>query len=64
MLDSIDAYGALLAPAAANNFRRWPILQDTQNRFHTGKFKSYEDAVRSLKIWYRYRMNWIDGMLK
>ena len=64
MLDSMDVYAERLAPAAENNYRRWPILQDTQNRFHSGKFRNYREAVLSLKIWYRYRMNWIDSAVK
>lgn len=64
VLDSVGVFAERLAPAAENNYRRWPILQDTQNRFHSGRFKNYREAVLSLKRWIRFRLNWIDEMQK
>ena len=64
VLDSVGVFAERLAPAAENNYRRWPILQDTQNRFHSGRFKNYGEAVLSLKRWIRFRLNWIDEMQK
>lgn len=60
MLDSIDVFSQQLSPAAENNYRRWPILQDTENKFHLKKYNNYLDAANALKRWYKQRIEWID----
>jgi len=58
--DSLPIYGKNLEKAAKNNFRRWPILESTENWTHITKYNSYEEAVQHLQKWISDRMDWID----
>jgi hypothetical protein len=62
VLDSIDVYRNMLHTPAQNNFKRWPILEDTTYRLHLHSYKSYPEAVDSLKSWIKRRLDWIDNV--
>lgn len=63
-IDSLSFYGEHLKLAAENNFKRWPILQDTNLRYHPYSYSSYNDAVVALKNWIETRISWIDYKTK
>lgn len=63
VIDSLDNYAVKMAPAAENNFKRWDVLADTTNNWHTKSYPSYNSAVRDLKKWIRNRINWIEKNL-
>ena len=63
-IDSLSFYGEHLKLAAENNFKRWPILQDTSLRYHPYSYSSYNDAVVALKNWIETRISWIDYKTK
>jgi hypothetical protein len=60
ILDYIDESVPLLEQAQANNFQRWPILDQWvwPNAVVTG---SYEGEVQYLKDWLRARIDWMDA---
>lgn len=59
-LDSIDSMSEKLERASANEFKKWPILEnDSRWPFHE-KFDSYQDAVDDLKSWIEARIQWVD----
>lgn len=60
----IDSTAAFLQRAADNNFKRWKVLQSTENRYHTKSFKDYNEAINNTKKWFNKRFNWIDNQLK
>lgn len=60
----IDSTAAFLQRAADNNFKRWKVLQSTENKYHTKSFKSYNEAINNTKNWFNKRINWIDSQLK
>lgn len=63
-INSLSFYGEHLKLAAENNFKRWPILQDTNLRYHPYSYSSYNDAVVALKNWIETRISWIDYKTK
>jgi len=63
VLDSADVAYAMLENTAANNFKRWDILESTENKFHKNSYRSYSEAVEDLKAWIRARLAWIDDNL-
>ncbi|MBP5247966.1 MAG: CotH kinase family protein [Fibrobacter sp.] len=63
VIDSIDAIYPRMKKVAANEYKRWPVLeQDDQWPFSQG-FDSYTDAVDSLKSWIAQRILWMDENL-
>jgi hypothetical protein len=61
--DSIRKYAKELAPAAKNEFKRWPVLENTENWTYKEAYDSYDEAVDSLNSWINQRMDWIDNHL-
>lgn len=62
-IDSATVYAKMLQPAAKNEFKRWPVLENTENWMYTESFNSYNEAVDSLKSWIQQRITWIDANL-
>ena len=61
--DSISKYAAELAPATRNEFKRWPVLENTENWTYKEAYDSYDEAVDSLNSWIKQRIEWIDNHL-
>lgn len=61
--DSIRKYANELAPATKNEFKRWPVLENTENWTYKEAYDSYDEAVDSLNSWINQRMDWIDHHL-
>jgi len=59
-LDSIDAMSERLAKASANEFKKWPVLDNNSDWPFLEKYDSYQDAVDALKSWIETRIQWID----
>jgi hypothetical protein len=59
-IDTADSIYVLLQAAAANNFKKWKILKNTQLVYHHHAYATYKDAVEDLKDWIRKRITWID----
>lgn len=61
--DSIRKYAQELEPATKNEFKRWPILENTENWTYKEAYDSYDEAVDTLNSWITQRIEWIDGHL-
>lgn len=57
--DSISKYARAVKPYTANDFKRWPILNSTENWAHKEAYNSYEEAIDSLNSWIKQRIHWI-----
>lgn len=62
-MDSIPVYRDMLEKAMKNEFKRWPVLQNTENWTYPQAYGSYDEAVDSLQSWIRQRIDWIDESL-
>ena len=60
VLDMIDESSAKLKKAVVNNFKRWDILQETENGFFIS-YESYDAAVDDLKDWVKKRLRWVNA---
>ena len=58
--DSINKYAKELAPATKNEFKRWPVLENTENWTYKEAYSSYNEAIDSLNSWITQRYQWID----
>ena len=61
--DSIRKYSKALKPATKNEFKRWPVLKNTETWTYKEAYSSYDEAVDSLNSWINQRMDWIDNHL-
>jgi hypothetical protein len=62
--DSIRKYAKELSPAAKNEFKRWPVLENTENWTYKEAYGSYGEAIDSLNSWIKQRIEWIDQNLQ
>jgi len=58
--DSISKYAQTIQNYANNDFKRWPILESTENEFHKEAYNSYQEAIDSLNSWIVQRLQWIN----
>lgn len=61
--DSIDVYAKEIQSATKNEFKRWPVLGNTENWTYKEAYKTHKEAVDSLKSWITQRISWIDKNL-
>ncbi|MBR2058746.1 MAG: CotH kinase family protein [Fibrobacter sp.] len=61
--DSIRKYAKELSPAAKNEFKRWPVLENTENWTYKEAYGSYGEAIDSLNSWIKQRIEWISHHL-
>lgn len=58
--DSISKYAQMVKPYTTNDFKRWPILNSTENWAHKEPYNSYDEAIDSLNSWISQRIQWIN----
>ena len=58
--DSTNKYAKELVAATENEFKRWPVLGNTENWTYKEPYSSYSEAIDSLNSWIRQRYSWID----
>jgi hypothetical protein len=61
LIDSIPVYRSIIERAVNNEYRRWPILSNTENWALKDSYDSYDDAVETMASWMRKRYEWIDS---
>lgn len=61
--DSIKKYASQISAAAQNEFRRWPVLENTENWTYKEAYDSYDEAIDSLNSWITQRIDWISKNL-
>ncbi len=63
IIDSIPLYKASIDKVVRNEYKRWPILQNTENWALRDPYDSYNEAVEAMIEWMTRRYDWIDKNL-
>lgn len=63
LIDSIPLYVTPIRKAIRNEYKRWPILKNTENWALKDPYDSYEEAVGAMKSWMEKRYQWINDNL-
>ncbi len=63
LIDSIPVYRSIIERAVENEYRRWPILENTENWALKDPYGSYDEAVDAMTTWMKERYGWIDGQI-
>jgi hypothetical protein len=58
--DSISKYAQATQYYAKNDFKRWPVLGSTENKYHKEGYNSYKEAIDSLNSWIKQRLQWMN----
>ena len=61
LIDSIPVYRAIIEKAIDNEYRRWPIIKNTENWALKDPYDSYDEAVEVMKKKKKKRYQWIDN---
>lgn len=61
LIDSIPVYVQEIRPAINNEYKRWPVLKNTENWALKKPYDTYEEAVEDMKDWMEKRFQWIDS---
>ena len=61
LIDSIPLYRAIIEKAIDNEYRRWPIIKNTENWALKDPYDSYDEAVEVMTEWMKKRYQWIDN---
>lgn len=61
LIDSIPLYVGEIRGAIDNEYKRWPILENTENWALKKPYDSYEEAVGDMKDWMLKRYQWIEN---
>ena len=60
LIDSIPVYRSIIERAIENEYRRWPVMQNTENWALKDPYDSYDEAVETMVDWMKKRYQWID----
>lgn len=63
LIDSVPLYVKTIEKAVENEYRRWPIISNTENWALKDPYDSYEEGVEVMVQWMRERFDWIDKNL-
>lgn len=61
LIDSIPIYRAIIEKAIDNEYRRWPVIGNTENWALKDPYDSYDEAVEVMTEWMKKRYQWIDN---
>ena len=61
LIDSIPVYRSIIEKAIENEYRRWPIIRNTENWSLKDPYDSYDEAVEVMTDWMKKRYRWIDN---
>ena len=61
LIDSIPVYRAIVEKAVKNEYRRWPVIKNTENWALKDPYDSYDEAVEVMTDWMKKRYQWIDN---
>lgn len=63
LIDSVPVYRAIIERALKNEYKRWPVIRNTENWALKLPHDSYDEAVEYMVQWMRERYDWIDSQL-
>ena len=61
LIDSVPLYRTIIDKAIENEYRRWPVMQNTENWALKDPYGSYDEAVETMIEWMNQRYSWIDN---
>ena len=64
LIDSVPLYASNISRVLKNEYRRWPIMQNTENWALKDPYENYEEAQDSLVLWMKARYEWINQALE
>ena len=64
LIDSVPIYRSTIEQAIENEYRRWPVMQNTENWALKDSYDSYDEAVETMVKWMQKRFKWIDENLE
>jgi len=64
LADSVPLYRSIIAEALENEYRRWPIMKNTENWALKDSYEDYDEAVQTMLDWMEDRYNWIENALE
>jgi hypothetical protein len=53
----------MIEKAIKNEYRRWPIIRNTENWALKDPYDSYDEAVETMTEWMKKRYQWIDEQI-
>ena len=63
LIDSVPLYASNISRALKNEYKRWPIMENTENWALKEPFKDYDEALDSMVAWMKTRYKWINNEL-
>lgn len=63
LIDSVSVYRTIIEHAIHNEYKRWPIMSNTENWALKEPYDSYDDAINAMIEWMQKRYNWIDAQV-
>lgn len=63
LIDSIPLYVKNIAKVVKNEYKRWPVIRNTENWALKDPYDSYEEAIEAMVLWMKERYEWIDSNL-
>lgn len=63
LIDSIPIYRSIIEDAVKNEYRRWPVIENTENWALKDPYDSYDEAVETMTEWMKKRYQWIDEQI-
>ena len=64
LVDSVPVYRKIIERALDNEYKRWPIMQNTENWALKDPYEDYEEAIETMVSWMKVRFEWIDKAIK
>lgn len=60
IIDSIPLYQKMISRAVKNEYKRWPVLKNTENWALKDPYDSYEEGVEYMVDWMKRRFDWLE----
>lgn len=61
LIDSVPVYRKVIERAIKNEYKRWPVMGNTENWALKEPYDSYDEAVEDMVLWMKKRCQWIDA---
>jgi hypothetical protein len=60
----VPLYRSIIEDAVKNEYRRWPIMSNTENWALKDPYEDYDEAIDVMVRWMKDRFDWIETTLK
>ena len=59
LIDSVPVYRKIIEKALKNEYRRWPVMGNTENWALKEPYDSYDEGIEIMVQWMKDRYDWI-----